>query len=389
MLALSTGSQTAGACVAHGTAFLIPELRDGRGLTLTQAGVVAAMPTIGIMLTLIAWGALADRYGERAVLSTGLAAATTTCLAAAASGSTIVLSGFLLLAGAAAACTNSASGRVVVGWFPPERRGLAMGIRQMAQPIGVGIAALTMPHIASAHGIGPALLLPAALAGTASLLCLTLLVDPPRPERRAAEAGGQLANPYRQGSFLVRIHAVSVLLVIPQFTVWTYALVWLTDERGWADGSAGILVAVTQVLGAAGRIGVGQLSDAVGSRVRPLRWVAMVAAASMLALALTDQLDSSAAIVLMVIATVITVADNGLAFTSVAEFSGPYWSGRALGTQNTAQYLGASIVPSVIGAAVTAFGYPAAFALSALAPIVATPLVPRADEHRQPPSPPS
>src|SRR3546814_6237667 len=42
----------------------------------------------------------------------------------------------LFLAGAAAASTASASGRVVVGWFPPERRGLAMGIRQMAQPVG-------------------------------------------------------------------------------------------------------------------------------------------------------------------------------------------------------------------------------------------------------------
>jgi sugar phosphate permease len=39
----------------------------------------------------------------------------------------------------AAASSNSASGRLVVGWFPPERRGLAMGIRQTAQPLGVGL----------------------------------------------------------------------------------------------------------------------------------------------------------------------------------------------------------------------------------------------------------
>ncbi|MCB8808828.1 hypothetical protein LJD48_28195, partial [Escherichia coli] len=66
--------------------------------------------------------------------------------------------------------------------------------------------------------------------------------------------------------------------------------------------------------------------------------------------ALTDWLDSPASIALLVIASVITVADNGLAFTSVAEAAGPYWSGRALGAQNTGQFLVAAIVPPAIGA---------------------------------------
>jgi hypothetical protein len=48
-------------------------------------------------------------------------------------------------------------------------------------------------------------------------------------------------------------------------------------------------------------------------------------------LALTDQLDSPVSIVVMVIASVITVSDNGLAFTAIAEIAGPFWSGRALG----------------------------------------------------------
>lgn len=47
----------------------------------------------------------------------------------------------------------------------------------------------------------------------------------------------------------------------------------------------------------------------------------------------------------MVIASVITTADNGLAFTAVAEIAGPYWSGRALGAQNTTQYVAATLVP--------------------------------------------
>ena len=74
---------------------------------------------------------------------------------------------------------------------------------------------------------------------------------------------------------------------------------------------------------------------------------------------------------LLVVASTVTVADNGLAFTSVAERAGSYWSGRALGLQNTAQYLTAAAVAPVAGLAITHWGYAATFAVSALCPVVA------------------
>ena len=82
----------------------------------------------------------------------------------------------------------------------------------------------------------------------------------------------------------------------------------------------------------------------------------------------------------MVVASTVTVADNGLAFTSVAERAGSYWSGRALGVQNTAQYLTAAAAAPVAGLAITAWGYAAAFGLSACARCWRCALVPRADE---------
>ena len=100
-------------------------------------------------------------------------------------------------------------------------------------------------------------------------------------------------------------------------------------------------------------------------------------------LALTDLLHSPLAIALMVVASVITVSDNGLAFTAIAEIAGPFWSGRALGTQNTTQLLTGGIVPPVFGALITAAGYPLAFAVCALFPLIALPLVPvKADPMR-------
>jgi MFS family permease len=175
---------------------------------------------------------------------------------------------------------------------------------------------------------------------------------------------------------LWRIHAVSVLLVVPQVVLWTFTLVWLMTERGWSAASAGAMVTTAQVLGAAGRIAAGRWSDKVDSRLRPIRSIAVAAAAAMGLLALTDQFDSPISVAVMVIASVITVSDNGLAFTAIAEVAGPFWSGRALGTQNTSQLLTAGIAPPLFGTLIGVAGYPPAFAVSALFPLAALPLVP-------------
>jgi hypothetical protein len=82
----------------------------------------------------------------------------------------------------------------------------------------------------------------------------------------------------------------------------------------------------------------------------------------------------------MVVASVITVSDNGLAFTAIAEIAGPFWSGRALGTQNTSQLLTAGVAPPAFGALIGVAGYPFAFAVCALLPLVAVPLVPVDDD---------
>lgn len=377
MLVVSLLAQAASAVSAHGPAFLIPALHHQRGMSLGEAGLVAAAPTIGIVVTLIAWGSLVDRVGERVVLLAGLGGTTLFDALAATTHTDVLLGVGLFLAGGCAASTNVASGRVVVGWFPPHRRGLAMGIRQMAQPVGVGITAVTIAVLAQAHGVSAALWFPTAAAAVGFVLVAAVVIDPPR----TPHPSGTAPNPYSRDSFLWRVHGVSVLLVVPQFVVWTYALVWLTDARGWAAGAAGGLVAGTQILGALGRIGAGQLSDVVRSRMRPLRWVAIAAAVTMGLLGLTDHLGWGLAVVLMVVATVVTVADNGLAFTSVAERAGQFWSGRALGVQNTAQFLTASLVPPIAGVAITHAGYAAVFGAVAVFPALAVGLVPVRGEH--------
>ncbi|MFD6857746.1 MFS transporter [Rhodococcus sp. NPDC060090] len=379
ILALGVFAQTAQATVVNGAAFLIPTWHNEAGFTLTQAGTLAAAPLFGGMFTLVAWGAVADRFGERLALSAGMAITAAAVTGATFTTSPAALAVLLACGGAGAVSANAASGRVVVGWFPVHQRGLAMGIRQMSVPLGVAASALVMPQLARDHGIAWALAFPAIVCGVAAVACAVGIVDPPRPDRAEAARTGALANPYRAGSALTRIHVASILLVIPQYVVWTYALVWLIVDRGWDETGAGLVITAAQVLGALGRVAVGAWSDRVGSRLGPLRIVSMITAASMVALAATSLTDSPVAVAVLLVASVASSSPNGLAFTAVAEIAGPYWGGRALGVQNTGQFVFAAAVGPVFGALIAAVGFPAAFALSAIAPAAAVPVVPGQD----------
>ena len=359
----------------NGAAFLIPTLHIDRDLHLAQAGLLSSMPSFGVAATIFGWGYVVDRVGERIVLTVGMTLTAAATFAAASVDSLVATGAFLLLGGMAAASNNAASGRLVVGWFPPERRGLAMGIRHTASPLGVALGALVIPQLAQHHGVAAALLFPAMLCAVSALISAIGVLDPPRTPRAEAPAE-HLANPYRGPKVLLRIHAVSMLLVVPQSVVWTFTLVWLMADRGWSAASAGVVVTVAQLLGALGRVAAGHWSDRVGARLRPIRIISVAAALAMLVLALTDHLNSPLSVAVIVVASVITVTDNGLAYTAIAELAGPFWSGRALGVQYTGQMLTMGGTPPLFGALIAIAGYPVAFAASALFPLAAPLLVP-------------
>jgi sugar phosphate permease len=358
----------------NGIAFVIPMLETQRDTNLAAAGLLASMPSFGMVVTLFAWGAVLDRIGERFVLSVGSALTAAAIYAAATMQSLVAVGIFLFLGGMATASANTASGRLVTGWFPPHHRGLAMGIRQTAQPLGIALGAAVIPELAE-HGLRHALMFPAMLCTVAAAACAIGVIDPPRAPRETAPEH-ELANPYRGSAVLWRIHFASALLMVPQVVTATFMLVWLIVDTKWSIGAAGALVTVAQLLGAAARVLAGRWSDRVRSRLRPVRTLAVTSAAAMVVLGLTDQLHSPLTEATMVFAAVISVLDNGLSSTAVVEIAGPYWSGRALGTQNTAQRITAGVVPPAFGALIGAVGYPLAYALCGLFPLAAVPLVP-------------
>src|SRR4029453_15918332 len=136
----------------------------------------------------------------------------------------------LFLASAMGASVNAASGRAVMQWFSVEERGLALGIRQTAIPLGAAVGALTLPLVEHAGGLKAAFTYLGALSG-----------------------GGAIAA----GLFFHDVYCVS-------------------------DARAAVVLAVFQVGAVFSRIGAGRLSDRLRSRLRPLRWIGLASAGGLL-----------------------------------------------------------------------------------------------------------
>jgi sugar phosphate permease len=213
---LATGAVGAGAFSAlrMGLPALAPALRGEFGLSLGEVGLAFAAVTGGGMVTLVPWGALTDRIGERPVMASGLAGCAAALVGAALSTSYATLLGALLVAGMFGSSATGASGRAVMGWFARSQRGFALGIRQMALPLGGAVASLTLPSLIDAQGLDAAFVALAGLSLTAAVASVVLMRDPPPAPGARTESAP--APPPTRDTRIWRLGAGSALLVCAQ-----------------------------------------------------------------------------------------------------------------------------------------------------------------------------
>ena len=367
MLAAGTAAQTSFAAVTIGLPVLAPALRDTYGLSLLRVGVVLDSVWIGTLLTLLPWGLLADRIGERRVLTLGLSGCAAAVAGASEAGTFASLVLFLSLAGAAGASVNSASGRAVMQWFAADERGLALGLRQTAIPLGGLIAAVALPVFELKH----ALLFLAALCVAGAGLGALILREREAPEElEAAELGSALRE-----RRLWRLCGGSCFYLVAQMAVLGFLVLFLHDHRGLSPGAAAAVLAGVQALATVLRIAVGHWSDVIGSRLAPLL---VVGAGSSLTLAFaTAVLDGPLALLVaaFVLAGGLAMAWNGLSFTAAAEIAGPRQSGAAIGFQQTALAAAGAALPPAFAAVVAATSWRTGFALAALFPLAGVQLL--------------
>jgi len=270
-------------------------------------------------------GLLADRVGERRVLIlsgviTGIGAL---ALTRAWAFGVLVLVAFVV--GIGTGMQNPAGSAAIMRWFPPRRRGAAMGIRQTGVPFGGVLAATVAPLAAAAWGWRGAYLLAGALALLGVALMLASYVDPGR------EPGVTLppARPIRDLARDRTLWLVALVYngqIVAQYAVTVYFVLFLHEAMGLTLALAASLLALVNLAAIGARVGWGVVSDTAfgGARQPVLVLVIVLTLAGML---LAASLPAGASIAwvaaLAVLVGISAYAWTGLYGALTVEIAGP------------------------------------------------------------------
>ena len=380
MLAAGTAAQASFSAILIGVPVLAPALRERYDLSLSEVGIAFSSIWAGPILTLLPWGLLADRLGERVVLASGLAISG--CLVAAAgwASSFWLLVALLALAGGMGASVNAASGRAVMQWFSAEQRGLALGLRQTAIPIGGALAALALPAVDGAGGLKASFVFLGAVCLASAAVAAVAIKENVRtddPELDADDVTWTLGD-----SRLWIVCTGSGLYLFTQLALTAFLVLFLHDAHGLSLGEAAACLAAVQVGAVITRVGSGWISDAIKARIRPLRWIGLASAAGALLTAVFADGPIVVLLPVVVLAGAISMAWNGLSVTAAAELAGRARSGAAIGFQQTMLAVIGLFVPAAFAYIVDVSSWQLGFALASIGPLLGWYLLGRMAEIR-------
>ena len=391
VLAAGVSANAAFATAFSGIPMTAVLMRSGYQLDNAALGLVLGLMGLGIAVSELPWGLLADRWGDRPVLLLGLGA-TAVALFVMALGAVPApghvpgigqLGTGLLLVGVFGASVNGASGRAVMRWFADGERGLAMSIRQTAVPLGGGIGALLLPAAALHFGFG-------AMYGLLAVLCLLaalmVLVWVHEPLGAAGASVISQENPMKPGPLhdarVWRLVAGIGMLCAPQFAVLSFGTVFLHDFGGIGLGTLSVVMTSVQVGAMAMRVWSGRWTDQRKNRPAYLRTCSVLTVllfGSLSAAAMGAHVASPMAhavlIGLLLVSGVCVSAWHGVAYTELAMLSGAARAGTALGMANTVVFLACFISPLAIPRLLTMQGWPLVWLAAAGCALVAVPLL--------------
>jgi NNP family nitrate/nitrite transporter-like MFS transporter len=263
---------------------LSPTLQKDLGLSEFQTAVMVAIPVLLGSVLRVPMGLLTDIFGGRRIFTALMVFSIVPITALAiwhdSLGAVIVLGFFLGAAGSSFAVGVP----FVNGWYPPVRRGFALGVYGMGMG-GTVLAALTAPRIAKHVSVTAAFVLAAVLLALATLIFFALARDaaPPAPRQGPLRLLAPLAIFRRSAQawaltlfyFLSFGGFVAMFLYLPKLLTGVFDLS-KTDAGARAAGFA-LLAVVARPTG-------GWLSDRVDARnVLRASFAATVVLATLLA----------------------------------------------------------------------------------------------------------
>ena len=152
-----------------------------------------------------------------------------------------------------------------MGWFAAEQRGLALGIRQTAVPIGGALSAAVLPWIASSGGTRDAFFALGGFCIAAAVVAFVLIREAPGGGRPSLRDVVRMFRTLRNWV----LAGGSGLFVVAQIALTNYTVLFLHQHRGLSTHAAALVLAAMNVFGIGARIAAGRWSDHVAVPRRP------------------------------------------------------------------------------------------------------------------------
>jgi MFS transporter, NNP family, nitrate/nitrite transporter len=169
-----------------------PGVKERLGLSFAAQSLLVAVPVLVGSLGRIPIGALTDRFGARIMfpLVSIAAAVPVLTLTVVSSYPALIITGFFLGIGGTAFAIGVP---LVSGWYPPARRGLAIGVFGIGTA-GTAIANFTTVKLADAYGAATPFLLVAAILVAYAIAAFLLIRDAPDRQRPTGSAWQRTAD---------------------------------------------------------------------------------------------------------------------------------------------------------------------------------------------------
>jgi len=313
-------------------------------------------------------GAITDRFGV------GRTLVFAHCLMAIAAVTLAIADGYvqclgaMFLMGFGYCMTNPSTARGVLDWFPRERRGTAMGLKQVGVPIGGVIAAGNGALAAYVNwqmimwGVAAAMVLN-------GIYCLVLVrhhVALPPDQRKSIVAN--MGDVLKDWNF--NVYAIlNGLLNVGQTNFFGFLTLFLTTVAKASQEVAGLSIGLAQTASAAARIGWGVVSDKhfVGKRGQLVAWICGASAVFLAAMALVGPGPGLYMGLGLAVALGITIASFApVAQAIVVEAVEPRLAGSAMGVNMVGVHIGGMLGPVMFGWVVDNWGgYDAAWLVTA------------------------
>ncbi|KWW96729.1 hypothetical protein TR75_12900 [Hydrogenibacillus schlegelii] len=352
-------TQIAVAFVGRSLAPLGPRIAEDLNLTKAQVGTLTAAVFLGQSLTSLPSGYLADRLGSRRML-----AALTLLL-----GLSFALASFTnryawivalaAIGGLGYGAMHPTSNRGILYWFPLERRGTAMGLKQMGVTAGSALAVIVLFPLALHAGWRAALLVAALTVLATGLIATWHYRDPEKgqhglPFDRASDPSFSWSATLSlfRSCPLWGISLAALFLTGAQMSLTAYVVFYGQEHMGYPPYAAGLLLFLSEVGGSVGRVAWGFISDRAfrGDRWRGLMIIAVSTFALNGALALLPAKTSFYLTAFIVGWLGLTVVGfNGLWMVQAAESAPKSLAGLASGLSLSIGSLGVVLIPPVFG----------------------------------------